>query len=386
MTRISRWARTAVLVLLSVVVAFSANLLTDGAGRYSVIAIVILASSTILAAAATFFSGPSRYRDVDVNYYLARVAYQCRKADSGYVPTRFSGRDIDLKDSGEIGASHLLEISRKRRIFVTGAPGSGKTTLLSSISYRLCADYLSDRNSEVPLPLRARDWRAEYSLDFEGWMIDQLQSHYSLGSKRSIGKFLDRSQCVVLLDGLDEAESPSTLIPSFAMYIGKSSMSCVATSRDAFVTLHMAGVIDLESAFSTFIRFTILPPTSLELESRVQEKSSKTDPNRINVYRKLIEQSEGDERILRLLLSTFEDDREPIVSSARDVLVERALRRLQGATTDEIVAETGLETAEVQNSFEALLKEGRIERVRTRSGASYYSRRDYAPRAHHEGG
>lgn len=138
--------------------------------------------------------------------------------DSLYVPPELSPQPVrpDQPVNTWPERTPALEaLTRHPRLVVLGDPGSGKSTLVSWIAWHLSRGrsnpWTEALGPLLPLPMIVRELRLREPLGFDDLLEEFLGQPVAADLPRSLVEpFLDRGQCLVLLDGLDEvaAEEP----------------------------------------------------------------------------------------------------------------------------------------------------------------------------------
>jgi internalin A len=140
--------------------------------------------------------------------------------DSLYVPPELSAQAIspDQPATGQPRRTDALEcIVEHPRLVVLGDPGSGKSSLVSWIAWNLSrgpsSPWTQALGPLLPLPLVVRDLRLTARTSFDDLLAEflrQLVAEPLSGDAALIEAYLERGQCFLLLDGLDEVGSETT--------------------------------------------------------------------------------------------------------------------------------------------------------------------------------
>lgn len=145
----------------------------------------------------------------------------------------YVSRDL-LDASGRLHASdEVIGLRKKERVVVTGAPGGGKTTLTQHVVH---AAAVSDGIQNVPLVLKARDWKQERPLLLDS-LLDSVATQTQINSLtvRDLEDLLILGRAFVVFDGLDELLSVgvrSRFVDSVASFARAYPMTSVlVTSR-----------------------------------------------------------------------------------------------------------------------------------------------------------
>ena len=91
------------------------------------------------------------------------------------------------------------------KLLILGAPGVGKTTTLLELAKEICERANEDSEFPIPVLVNLSSWKGASQL-ISDWLVGELKLKY--GVKNEIGrKWVENSQLLPLLDGLDELDS-----------------------------------------------------------------------------------------------------------------------------------------------------------------------------------
>lgn len=88
------------------------------------------------------------------------------------------------------------------KLLILGDPGAGKTTELTYLAKDLIERATNDETGSIPIIFELSSW--SNNLSIEDWLVEQLAKNYRALPKAVSKKWLDNSQLIPLLDGLDE--------------------------------------------------------------------------------------------------------------------------------------------------------------------------------------
>lgn len=100
---------------------------------------------------------------------------------------------------------HAVFRELQQRMLILGSPGSGKTTTMLELLRGLLAEAQRDANAPVPVFLPLASW-SRRCLDLEQWVLSEVNVRYDV-QPGHVRAWLDSSQLLLLLDGLDEVEA-----------------------------------------------------------------------------------------------------------------------------------------------------------------------------------
>ena len=94
-----------------------------------------------------------------------------------------------------------------RALLILGSPGSGKTITLLELARALIARFENEPNEPVPVVINLSTWNEKHGA-LGPWVEAELRTKYFVPPKRA-HEWLEASQLLLLLDGLDEVPGPS---------------------------------------------------------------------------------------------------------------------------------------------------------------------------------
>jgi DNA polymerase III delta prime subunit len=95
----------------------------------------------------------------------------------------------------------LPEVGQK--LLILGEPGSGKTTTLLELAQTIVERAIKDTDVPIPVLFNLSSWKDPQQPIFD-WLIEELESNYSISRQEMGRQFLIQNQLLPFLDGLDE--------------------------------------------------------------------------------------------------------------------------------------------------------------------------------------
>lgn len=136
-------------------------------------------------------------------------------------------RDAAAPLIGSLG--EILEDS-SNSLLLLGTVGAGKTTALLLLMREMIESGRSTAE-KIPVFLPLRDFAAgAEGQPFEAWIERQLFSHYRIGGDAARA-LLSEKRLLLLLDALDEAQTPGRCAAAIASFLKRYDADCVVTCR-----------------------------------------------------------------------------------------------------------------------------------------------------------